>query len=128
MELSGYDALRAEQDARRASNDPVQLGIGISTYTEMCGPGPVPGARARCTTGPAAGSRRRSGCLATGKVEVVTGSTPHGQGHDTAWSQIVADQLGDPFDDSHRLHGDTRSRSAAWTRTGRARCTSAGRR
>jgi carbon-monoxide dehydrogenase large subunit len=46
--------------------------------------------------------------LATGKVEVVTGSTPHGQGHDTAWSQIVADQLGVPFDDITVLHGDTR--------------------
>ena len=40
MQLLGYDALRAEQAARRASNDPVQLGIGISTYTEMCGLAP----------------------------------------------------------------------------------------
>ncbi len=37
--------------------------------------------------------------LATGKVEVVTGSSPHGQGHETAFSQIVADQLGVPFED-----------------------------
>jgi carbon-monoxide dehydrogenase large subunit len=46
--------------------------------------------------------------LPTGKIEVVTGSTPHGQGHDTAWSQIVADQLGVPFEDVTVLHGDTR--------------------
>ena len=46
--------------------------------------------------------------LPTGKVEVVSGSTPHGQGHDTAWSQIVADQLGVPFEDITVLHGDTR--------------------
>jgi carbon-monoxide dehydrogenase large subunit len=45
--------------------------------------------------------------LPTGKVEVVTGSTPHGQGHETAWSQIVADALGVPFEDVSVLHGDT---------------------
>jgi carbon-monoxide dehydrogenase large subunit len=45
--------------------------------------------------------------LATGKVEVVTGSSAHGQGHETAWSQIVADKLGVPFEDVRVLHGDT---------------------
>ena len=45
--------------------------------------------------------------LPTGKVEVVTGTRPHGQGHETAWSQIVADQLGVPFEDVEVLHGDT---------------------
>ena len=45
--------------------------------------------------------------LPTGKVEVVTGSSAHGQGHETAWSQIVADQLGVPFEDVRVLHGDT---------------------
>ena len=45
--------------------------------------------------------------LPTGKVEVVTGSSAHGQGHETAWSQIVADQLGVPFEDIRVLHGDT---------------------
>jgi carbon-monoxide dehydrogenase large subunit len=47
--------------------------------------------------------------LPTGKVEVVTGSSPHGQGHETAWSQIVADALGVPFEDVEVLHGDTRT-------------------
>ena len=45
--------------------------------------------------------------LATGKVEVITGTSPHGQGHETAWSQIVADRLGVPFEDVEVLHGDT---------------------
>src|SRR4051794_13748185 len=45
--------------------------------------------------------------LPTGKVEVVTGSSPHGQSHETAWSQIVADRLGVPFEDVEVLHGDT---------------------
>src|SRR4051794_28473456 len=47
--------------------------------------------------------------LATGKVEVVTGSSPHGQGHETAFAQIVADKLGVPFEDVEVLHGDTAS-------------------
>jgi carbon-monoxide dehydrogenase large subunit len=45
--------------------------------------------------------------LPTGKVEVITGSSAHGQGHETAWSQIVADRLGVGFDDVEVLHGDT---------------------
>src|SRR4051794_20406837 len=45
--------------------------------------------------------------LATGKVEVTTGSSAHGQGHETAFSQIVADRLGVPFEDVEILHGDT---------------------
>src|SRR3712207_490335 len=46
--------------------------------------------------------------LPSGKVEVVTGTSPHGQGHETAWSQIVADELGVPFEDIDVLHGDTK--------------------
>ena len=45
--------------------------------------------------------------LPTGKVEVITGSSAHGQGHETAWSQIVADRLGVAFEDVEVLHGDT---------------------
>src|SRR6266705_627830 len=105
-ELFGYDELRAEQDRRRSSGDPVQLGIGISTYTEMCGlaPSRVLGSLAYGAGGWEHASIRM---LPTGKVEVVTGSSAHGQGHETAWSQIVADQLGVPFEDVRVLHGDT---------------------
>jgi aerobic carbon-monoxide dehydrogenase large subunit len=106
MELFGYNALRDEQKQRRASNDPVQLGLGISTFTEMCGIAP---SRVLGSLGAAAGGWEHASIrmLPTGKVEVVTGVSAHGQGHETAWSQIVADQLGVPFEDIRVLHGDT---------------------
>jgi carbon-monoxide dehydrogenase large subunit len=105
-ELFRYDELRAEQQARRESGDPVQLGIGISTFTEMCGlaPSRVLGSLSYGAGGWEHASVRM---LPTGKVEVVTGSSSHGQGHETAWSQIVADKLGIPFQDIRVLHGDT---------------------
>ena len=106
LQLIGYDELRAEQKRRREGNDPVQLGIGFSTFTEMCGlaPSRVLGSLAYGAGGWESASVRM---LPTGKVEVVTGTTPHGQGHETAWSQLVADQLGVPFEDVEVLHGDT---------------------
>jgi aerobic carbon-monoxide dehydrogenase large subunit len=105
-ELFGYDALRAEQAERNARGDKVRLGIGISTFTEMCGlaPSRVLGSLSYAAGGWESASIRM---LPTGKVEVVTGSSAHGQGHETAWSQIVADQLGVPFEDIRVLHGDT---------------------
>ena len=107
MELFGYDELREEQRQRRESGDPVQLGIGISTFTEMCGlaPSRVLGSLSYGAGGWEAATVRM---LPTGKVEVVTGTSPHGQGHVTAWSQIAADTLGVPFDDVDVLHGDTK--------------------
>ncbi|MGW5050924.1 xanthine dehydrogenase family protein molybdopterin-binding subunit [Actinokineospora sp. NPDC004072] len=107
-ELFGYDELRAEQAERRARGDVVQLGIGISTFTEMCGlaPSRVLGALSYAAGGWEHAAVRM---LPSGKVEVVTGSSAHGQGHETAWSQIVADQLGVPFEDVEILHGDTHS-------------------
>ena len=108
LELIGWDELKSEQAERRASRDPMQLGLGISTFTEMCGlaPSRVLGALSYAAGGWENASIR---VLATGKVEVVTGSSAHGQGHETAWSQIVADQLGVPFDDVEVIHGDTQS-------------------
>jgi carbon-monoxide dehydrogenase large subunit len=105
-ELFGYDELRAEQERRRESNDPVQLGIGVSTFTEMCGlaPSRVLGSLSYGAGGWEHASIRM---LATGTVEVITGTSPHGQGHETAWSQIVADRLGVPFENVEVLHGDT---------------------
>ena len=105
-ELFHYDELRAEQQKRREAGDPVQLGIGISTYTEMCGlaPSRVLGSLSYGAGGWEHASVRM---LPTGKVEVVTGSSAHGQGHETAWSQIAADKLGVPFEDVRVLHGDT---------------------
>ena len=101
-----YAGLRREQEERRRSGDPVQLGIGISTFTEMCGlaPSRLLGALGYGAGGWEAASVRM---LATGKVEVVTGTSPHGQGLETAFSQIVADLFGVPYDDVEILHGDT---------------------
>jgi carbon-monoxide dehydrogenase large subunit len=108
LQLFGWDELRAEQQRRRESNDPVQLGIGISTYTEMCGlaPSRVLGSLDYGAGGWESASIR---VLATGKVEVVTGVSPHGQGHETAFAQIVADRLGVAFEDVELIHGDTHS-------------------
>jgi aerobic carbon-monoxide dehydrogenase large subunit len=106
MELFDYEGLRREQRERRERKDPVQLGIGISTFTEMCGlaPSRVLGALRYAAGGWEHATIRM---LPTGKVEVVTGTSPHGQGHETAWSQIIADRLGVPFADVEVLHGDT---------------------
>ncbi|GAA4047860.1 molybdopterin-dependent oxidoreductase [Arthrobacter methylotrophus] len=108
VELFGYDELRAEQARRRESNDPVQLGIGISTFTEMCGlaPSRVLGALSYAAGG---WEHAQVRVLPTGNIEVVTGSSAHGQGHETAWSQLVADRLGVPFENVEVLHGDTQT-------------------
>ncbi|MGB7449491.1 MAG: xanthine dehydrogenase family protein molybdopterin-binding subunit [Ornithinimicrobium sp.] len=108
VELFDYQGLRAEQQRRREAGDPVQLGIGISTFTEMCGLAP---SRVLGALNYAAGGWEHADVrvLPTGKVEVVTGVSAHGQGHETAFSQIVADRLGVPFDDVEILHGDTQS-------------------
>jgi carbon-monoxide dehydrogenase large subunit len=107
-ELFDYDGLRAEQEKRRASGDKVQLGIGISTFTEMCGLAP---SRVLGSLDYGAGGWEHAAIrmLPTGKVEVITGASAHGQGHETAWSQIVADQLGVAFEDIEIIHGDTQS-------------------
>ena len=106
MELFDYDGLRAEQAQRRDSKDPVQLGLGISTFTEMCGLAP---SRTLNALKYAAGGWEHCTIriLPTGKVELVTGTSPHGQGHETAWSQIAADSLGIPVEDVEVIHGDT---------------------
>jgi carbon-monoxide dehydrogenase large subunit len=108
LELIGWDDLRREQAERRERKDPVQLGLGISTFTEMCGLAP---SRVLGTLDYGAGGWEYAAVrmLATGKVEVVTGASAHGQGHETAFSQIVADRLGVPFEDVEILHGDTQS-------------------
>ncbi len=102
----GYDELRAEQKQRRESGDPVQLGIGVSTFTEMCGLAP---SRVLGSLDYGAGGWEHASVrmLPTGKVELITGASAHGQGHETAFSQIVSDRLGIPFEDIEVLHGDT---------------------
>ncbi|AIY00080.1 putative carbon monoxide dehydrogenase large subunit [Arthrobacter sp. PAMC 25486] len=106
VELFDYEGLRAEQKRRRDAKETVQLGIGISTFTEMCGLAP---SRVLGSLNYAAGGWEHASVrvLPTGNVEVVTGSSSHGQGHETAWSQLVADRLGVPFANVEVLHGDT---------------------
>ncbi|WP_406723756.1 xanthine dehydrogenase family protein molybdopterin-binding subunit [Streptomyces sp. GD-15H] len=108
LALFGYDELRAEQQKRNERGDTVRLGIGVSTYTEMCGLAP---SRVLRDLRYAAGGWEAASIrmLPTGKVEVVTGTSPHGQGHVTSWSQIAADVLGVPFEDIEVVHGDTRA-------------------
>jgi carbon-monoxide dehydrogenase large subunit len=105
-ELAGYDLVRAEQKKRRESGDPKQLGIGVSSYFEMCGLAP---SRVLASLNYGAGGWEAATVrvLPTNKVQVVTGSSPHGQGHETAWSQIVSAKLGVAPEDVDVLHSDT---------------------
>jgi carbon-monoxide dehydrogenase large subunit len=106
LEMLGYDELRAEQRRRRESGDTVQLGIGVSTYTEMCGLAP---SRWLGEAGYIAGGWERATVRMTplGKAEVVVGTSPHGQGHLTTFSQVAADALGVPFEDVEIIVNDT---------------------
>ncbi len=106
MELADYTQFRKEQATRRDSGDINQLGIGVCTYIEMCGlaPSSILGAL-RYVAGGWDGAEIE--CRPFGKVVVRTGTSPHGQGHETAWAQIVADGLGVTPDDVEVLHGDT---------------------
>ena len=106
LEHLGLDALLADQQQRRDRGDVKQIGIGFSTYTEMCGlaPSRILGAIRYAAGGWETATIR---CLPTGTFQVVTGTSPHGQGHETAWAQIVADQLGCDPSEVEVLHGDT---------------------
>jgi carbon-monoxide dehydrogenase large subunit len=104
--LVGYDEVRREQQANDGRRDGKLLGVGLSTYIEMCGlaPSQVLAALKYGAGGWEAATIR---CHPTGKVTVITGTSPHGQGHVTTWSQIAADALGIDPDDVDVLHGDT---------------------
>jgi carbon-monoxide dehydrogenase large subunit len=106
LELAGYEDLRAEQARRRQSGDTRQLGLGLSSYFEMCGLAP---SRVLASLNFSAGGWEAATVriLPTAKVQVVSGTSPHGQGHETCWSMIVADRLGISPDDIDVLHSDT---------------------
>ena len=105
-ELVGYDELRREQQASGGRRDGKLLGVGISTYIEICGLAPSQ-VLATLKYGAGGWDAATIRCHPTGKVTVVTGTSPHGQGHVTTWSQIAADALGVDPDDIEVLHGDT---------------------
>jgi carbon-monoxide dehydrogenase large subunit len=94
-----YDKLRKEQVQARSQGK--LMGIGISTYGEICALGPSPAT-------PAGGWESATVRIdPTGKVTVMTGASPHGQGEETTFAQIAADELGVGIDDILVLHGDT---------------------
>jgi carbon-monoxide dehydrogenase large subunit len=90
-----YDELRQEQQRRRARGDVRQLGIGISTYVEIT------------AADAGAGETAKLEVSADGSATVFTGSSSHGQGHATAWSMLVQEELGIPMDRVTVIHGDT---------------------
>jgi carbon-monoxide dehydrogenase large subunit len=106
LELLDYEGFRREQAERRERGDAKELGIGFSTYTEMCGlaPSRILGSLLYAAGGWDAATIR---CLPTGTVQAFIGTSPHGQGHVTTFSQIVADRLGYPIENVEVVHGDT---------------------
>jgi len=92
LEEIDYPALRAEQEQRRQNGGKL-LGIGLACYVEICGFGPWEAGDVIMDE--------------QGKVTVLTGTSPHGQGHQTAWAQIAADTLQVPLEDVTVKHGDT---------------------
>ena len=95
LAAADYTKLRAEQKARRESGDAKQLGIGVSVYVEITGGVPPMGDDAKIEV------------LDDGRAIVYTGTSPHGQGHATAFSMITSDQTGIPMDKIELVWGDT---------------------
>jgi carbon-monoxide dehydrogenase large subunit len=95
LDHAGYEELRAEQARRRAAGETVQLGVGVSLYVEV-------------TAGPTAGGEHAKVVVETdGSATVYTGSSPHGQGHHTAFATLASAELGIPMERIRVVHGDT---------------------
>ena len=106
LDILDYDDLRRQQAERRERGDTRELGVGFSTYVEMCGlaPSRILGAIRYGAGGWDAATIR---FLPTGTVQVLIGTSPHGQSHVTTFSQIAAERLGVGYDEVEILHGDT---------------------
>ena len=104
LEIFDYRAFRSEQRAARRAGK--LLGVGISTYIEITGAAP---SAVASSLGAQAGLWESSNVRVhpTGKITVYTGSSPHGQGHETTLAQLVSSELGVPMEDVEVLHGDT---------------------
>jgi carbon-monoxide dehydrogenase large subunit len=106
LEIVDMDAFRAEQESLRSQGK--YRGIGFSTYTEICGLAP---SRAVGPSGFGLGIGLYESALVrvhpTGSVTVYTGASPHGQGHETGFAQIVADRFGIDPSQVEVVHGDT---------------------
>jgi len=101
LQLADYRRLRAEQAQKRADGE--LMGIGVSSYIEICGFGP----KGTAPVGLYESARVR--IEQSGTVMVYTGSSPHGQGEETSFAQIVADEFGIPVENVLVMHGDTAS-------------------
>jgi len=104
--LADYDGVRARQLAQNVPGATKLIGIGQASYFEMCGLAP---SRVLASLNYSAGGWEAATVrvLPTNKIQVVTGTAPHGQGHETSWSMIVADKLGVAPEDIDVLHSDT---------------------
>ncbi len=110
LDAVGYSELRAEQQARLQNGNGKLLGIGLSSYVEVCGVAPSKWIGLQ-GEGWGAGLWESANVRVhlTGKTVVTTGSLPHGQGHETTFAQLVADELGVPYDDIEIEHSDTQA-------------------
>ena len=101
-----YAGVRARQAEQNVPGSTKRLGLGVSTYFEMCGLAP---SRVLASLNYGAGGWEAATVrvLPTSKVQVVTGTAPHGQGHETAWSMIAAEKFGIDPADVDVLHSDT---------------------
>ena len=103
LEIADYKGLRREQADKRKQGK--YLGIGLATYIEICGLGPA--AVTQANTGVSLWGMSVVNVHFTGKVTVIIGSSPHGQGHETTYAQVASDVLGIPVEDIDVVHGDT---------------------
>ena len=106
-----YASLRSEQERGRTEGR--LMGIGVCTYVEICGLGPSQVAGAVGFQG----GLWESAIVRfhpTGKVNVMVGSSPHGQGEETTFAQIVAGEVGVDVDDVEVIHGDTDITPMGW--------------
>ena len=100
LDLAGYQQLREEQ--KRLRQQGTLMGIGVATNVDRSGFGPPSALSAR------QGYESAIVCVeSTGKFTAITGSSPHGQGHETTFSQIICDELGVSMEDVEVLYGDT---------------------
>src|SRR5260221_153439 len=98
LEAAGYDDLRGEQARRREGGDVVQLGIGVACYVEITGGGDESGPPQENAT---------VEVHPDGTATILTGTSPHGQGHETAWAMIASEELGLPVANFTVKWGDT---------------------
>ncbi|SEN76238.1 xanthine dehydrogenase family protein molybdopterin-binding subunit [Lihuaxuella thermophila] len=111
LEMINYDQFRKEQEEARKKGR--YLGIGFSTYVEICGLGPSKVAGAVGFQGGLWESATVR-VHPSGKISVFTGASPHGQGEETTFAQIVSQKLGVPVEDIEIVHGDTNRISMGW--------------